>query len=132
LGRRILSHLRPLLFLLIFPFIYSLFLCVSPVDSVLRRQVQFRCKLQRLVILTPAAVDADGREVALLAAMLGDTLALHQLAHAFTVSLVQLEVMLHLCNLDARLQIEDARGNFQVFSFYTLVFKLSCVEMQTF
>ena len=68
--------------------------------------------------MTPAA---NGRQVALLAAMLWHTLALHQLAHALTVPLVQLEVVLHLCDLDTRLQIEDARGDFQVLTLYTLI-----------
>jgi hypothetical protein len=79
--------------------------------------------------MTPSA---NGRQVALLATVLWHTLALDQLAHALTVPLVQLEVVLHLCDLDTRLQVEDARGDFQVLTLYTLILKLSCVEMQTF
>ena len=104
---------------------------VSSIDSVLRGEVQLSCKLQGLVVFLLTVVPY-GRQMALLAPMLRHTLALYQLPHTFTVPFVQLEVVFHLCNLHARLQIEYSGGNFKVFSFYTLVFKLSCVEMQTF
>ena len=70
--------------------------------------------------------------MALLAVMSRDALSLNNLSHSLAIPLVELEVMLHLSDLNARLQVENARGYLQILTLNSFHFQFSCIEMQTF
>jgi hypothetical protein len=92
--------------------------------------IQVSSQLNGLITLFSGLT--EWRQMPSLPPMPGYGLALDKLAQAVAVAFVLAEVVLHLCDLQARLQIEYSRGDLQVLSLYALLLQLAGVEMQTF